>query len=170
MCSVNCNLNLHAYESIKKHINSPHGASLVAITLIDDLNPCIDMTVKLIDIYQIRYMFENMMAAFGKYKSITTLIRSIKVNDKYLSTYKNIDLQTQPNEQDGADFKRPMTTEEYCKKHAVVDIIIKTDNIDNININDNNDNYDIEVIDIKQVDFKVYRWNELVTRQLCLTL
>ena len=138
---IKCSLALEAMSEIKKHASEPHGASLIAITMLDTRNKTLNVDMKFDTEMELNTFFSNVLAVWGKYEPIPAYLRSYKQDGKYMESLDSAPLEV--------DVKHPASLEDYAGKKAVVDMILtgRTD-----------------------VILNVYRWGEQAPRALTLSL
>lgn len=110
---IKSNKPLKQLDEIRKHIGSSHGASLVALTMIDPKNIGIDMNLSFLYEFDLFKFARCAVEAWDKCTAFKTWVRSYKYEDKFLENVNDIKL---------TDNLKPLNDDDFIKYKAVVDI------------------------------------------------
>ena len=110
---ITSNLDIRQLEAIKKYIGSPHGMSILALTMIDPEHRDLSITVKLDGNSSLDTFVEYLIGIWRQYEPIKSVIRSVQMKGVFLSTYEDIQLQ-QTDQQP--------VLENFGKKNNIIDI------------------------------------------------
>jgi len=130
---LKCNQQLNALTTIQKHINSPHGDNLIAISLLDLENRLLEFHMVFEDASYLEIFVDHIFAIWRDYKPISSFLRSYKKNNIYFEQFEGQVLDTQPI--------FPASPDDFKGKKTIIDVEVNSSNgTDYI--------------------FKLYKWNE----------
>ncbi len=134
------NVEFPALESIKKHIDKPHGLSLIAMSMIDNIR---DLEIRFDTTDYIDTIINYLVGVWLEYAPIPCMIRSYKKNNIFQDT---VDFISEPIDKLQACDSVPSTVNDFNNKKVIIDIA------------SNNGVYTI----------KFYKWNEGAERRLII--
>lgn len=114
---VKCDINLKQISEIKKYIDKPHGASLVALTAVDKANSGMTMEIDFPSSGAMDIFVQHLFEIWHKYKPIPSRVRSVKKNGKFLSDLYGMELE----EKDPI----PASEKTYGQSKFFIDIDVK---------------------------------------------
>lgn len=143
--SVKFSKEIAAEKAILKNFGTPHGYSQISITIMDQLNRNLDITMEFDNTFELEEAFDYIVASWKKYAPIKSFIRSYKIEGKYQKEFNGYELKSE------APFPDVME-HFYYEKDKKYDIII--------DIEKHNDDYTC----------KLYRFREDKPRVLIFSL
>jgi hypothetical protein len=97
--NLKINIESDSLNQVKKHINTSHGLSMLALCMLDIHHKTLNVEISFDDELSLINTSEQLLATFLKCESNKVMLRSYKVEGKFLDSYLDIklsDITTQP--------------------------------------------------------------------------
>jgi len=140
------NIKLKQFDMIHKHLNTPFGASLLAITILDKNNRNLTFDINFDIKYEADTLFNEILDVWEKYTPIKVYNRCYILNGIFMNTLRDKKMRKV--------HKQPTLYEEYTIDDIKYDRIIDIEEINNS--------------DEHKYILYIYRWSELIPRKITI--
>ncbi len=113
---VKINQNFPTESSIKKHVGSSHGLTLITLSLLDSANKDLAIELFCTGDSQLQDFSAQILGIIKRFEVIKVYIRSVKLNGVFQESYDDSKLE------DNAD--RPFSVDQFKKNDVICDIEI----------------------------------------------
>lgn len=145
MSEIKSSYPVNAIDIAQKYIGEPHSISLAILALIDDSNKKLDINFYVYDEASIEFYRTCMLNTLLRCESDKVLFRSLSLNGKFLTSYRDISNEINLTDQ----INTPTSSNDFLLGSKVIMDLVVDDN---------------------QTTFKCYRVNEKQPRTLVISV